>query len=495
MLENIPAHLQSFSKKYAKRRGTKKLLEKIDSIQGGYMLTINMLDSLRLPRKFAFICRDLSLNDAVVFAKSKGIENITGATKEKRYLRLKNIKWWKRQLKVLYHRASETLAGILGVISEHITSATHKNQKNKKKNSYQMMDRTFIIKEGKDPMPLSVIAHQSVIARFSRYLNNIDGMTDYADALRHDCMMITITCPSKMHPNSYDRYDGTSTREAQKHLSGIWANARRIIQRNGIYLYGLRVVEPHKDSTPHWHLMVFGEFNHLDYAGDVITRLSLAIDGKEEGALERRCVVAHINREQSKPSSYLFKYLLKNLGLNKDASKEEAMIEFSENLPSSRAWSQIHGIRQIQMIGGASVVIWDILRKKKTKIESSPELEELRIAAHDGDYAIFFALQGGHKIGKSLHTAKTIREAEKTNGYGEDVSTVKGVQAYGQRMLSKAENVQITSNSLDIQKAIKQNKLLKKAIDSGIASNQDVRGGKTASEGFGSMRKQMQYEI
>jgi hypothetical protein len=452
---NLPTHLTGASKKYTNKYGKAKLLSKIANIQGGYMLTISKLESLRLPRKFAFKCRELSRDHAIEFALGKGVENITGTTKDKKYLRLKSIGWWKRQLKILYLRASETLAGVLGVLNEHITKATHSNQKNKQKNAYQKLNRTFVIKEGAEPKPLSVIAHQAVVARFSRYLNNVDGMTEYADALRHDCVMITITCPSRMHPASRSRYDGTSAREAQKHLSELWAKARRTIQKKGIFLYGIRVVEPHKDGTPHWHMMFFGESKHLDYAEKTIARFALAVDGNEKGALEARCNARYINRDIAKPASYLFKYLLKNLGLNEDGTKEEAMIEFSTNLPSSRAWAQVHGIRQIQMIGGASVRVWDMLRKRKDKINDCETLESMRVASHEGDYAMFFALQGGHKAGKNAHTVKTIISSERTNDYGEDVTRVLGVASENREIIIKPETVEVTSNGLEIQSAIK----------------------------------------
>ncbi|CAI4155931.1 hypothetical protein ALT1545_10307 [Alteromonas macleodii] len=45
-------------------------------------------------------------------------------------------------------------------------------------------------------------------------------------------------------------------KDANSYLNAQWQKARAQFDREKINVYGLRVVEPHHDGTPHWHLML-----------------------------------------------------------------------------------------------------------------------------------------------------------------------------------------------------------------------------------------------
>ena len=60
------------------------------------------------------------------------------------------------------------------------------------------------------------------------------------------------------------------------------------MHRKGIRPYGFRVVEPHHDGTPHWHLLLFMPEQHREIVRGVFRTYALLDSGNEPGAQEHR---------------------------------------------------------------------------------------------------------------------------------------------------------------------------------------------------------------
>jgi hypothetical protein len=69
--------------------------------------------------------------------------------------------------------------------------------------------------------------------------------------------MLTLTLEPEWHPNPSNgnsSWNGASPRDAHQSMALRWQSILRDLDRMGVGVSGLRVVEPHKDACPHWHL-------------------------------------------------------------------------------------------------------------------------------------------------------------------------------------------------------------------------------------------------
>lgn len=105
----------------------------------------------------------------------------------------------------------------------------------------------------------------------------------------HPGEFYTISAPGRMHsahklgtlnPN----FDGSTPKLVHAYLNKVWQLALAELHRLGISPYGFRVVEPHHDGTPHWHLLLFMLPEHAGIAGKVLRRYSLKTSPDEKGA-------------------------------------------------------------------------------------------------------------------------------------------------------------------------------------------------------------------
>lgn len=318
--------------------------------------------------------------------------------------RLIDPKWWHKKLQTIQKRRLDEVARDLRTVHAQATpyvSGFGLNYRRKQKRlNADYLCSTFIVNEDGQQFSLKEIADRSVsnpAIRRAELMVRVKGFEMVAKELGHVAEFYTITTPSKMHAQLKSgtrnpKFDGSTPGDAQRYLNHIWKCVRAKLHREGIQVYGFRVVEPHHDGTPHWHLLLFMEPSSRRQVRSILRDYSLKEDRHEAGATKQRFKAETIDPNKGSATGYIAKYIAKNIDgahLEKDLYGKNA----TTSAEQIEAWASIHGIRQFQQIGGPSVTVWRELRRLKE--ENATQLADAYSAADAGDWAAYVMVMGG----------------------------------------------------------------------------------------------------
>jgi hypothetical protein len=298
-----------------------------------------------------------------------------------------------------------------------------------------MLQGMEVVNELEEKFTLQELVERSVSNprnRRAELMVRIAGLEQAARQRGHAGLFFHLTCPSRMHRAYFDsgrrnrRYDRTTPREAQRYLCKQWEKARAKLFRKGIRPYGFRVVEPHHDGTPHWHLLLFVPREHQEQLCQILKHYALQADGDEQGADERRLTVMPIDWELGTAAGYIAKYISKNIdghGIDVDQYGHDAK-KVAERIVT---WASLWGIRQFQQIGGPPVTVWRELRRLCPE-DVIGHLQGAVAAADEADWARFTELMGGPDAPRKKHPIKLHKAWNDALGrYGEPI----GERIYG----------------------------------------------------------------
>jgi hypothetical protein len=357
-------------------------------------------------------------------------------------------KWWSKRLRRLQAISIEELALYIRVVSKqsqiYISDISFANSRERKRRNDVFLSSLEAINEQGDCIELADIAKSTTsnpVNRRNELMARLHGFEVYADKHGYVADFLTITCPSRMHsvhnsgkPN--DKYDGTTPRQAQTYFASQWAKARSQLDKLNIDYFGFRVVEPHHDGTPHWHLLVFMKAEQQDLLRSTIMNYALQIDGDEKGAKKYRFKVEPICKSKGSAVGYIAKYISKNIdgyGVENDSYGKPA------NISASRIceWSSLWGIRQFQQFGGPPVTIWREARR--LALTEEVEITSVWLAADRGDWCGFIeALGGVHVKRKDLPVSIVKEFIEEEGEYWEPIGyVIKGLACQGEVYLSR----------------------------------------------------------
>ena len=198
-------------------------------------------------------------------------------------LKMQCDKWWARQLKTLRKQFLELLEIATGQVGKDLYH-DKKSKKPKRRGispySSKQAQREFSFAQASGRQFLEMMELQSsdgdVIDlieavksgmanpanRRNELMLRIRETEELADEMGYVAMFYTITCPARFHANA-NTWDGSTPKGAQNYLTTTWARARSKLNRRDLKYFGVRVVEPHADGCPHWHMMLFMPKNKL----------------------------------------------------------------------------------------------------------------------------------------------------------------------------------------------------------------------------------------
>jgi Bacteriophage replication gene A protein (GPA) len=370
--------------------------------------------------------------------------------------RLLDRDWWYRKARTVRNQRLSEVEREMGVVrlgaQPYSSNRSIRCARYAQARTDEFMKRKQLVNHAGEKITLADCAKTNTSnpeVRFAELMVRVKGFEEVASDLKHVGVFLTLTTPSRMH-RSLSKYgifnpkfDGTTARQANKHLCRVGARVRASLHRQKITPYGFRVVEPHHDGTPHWHILLFVPSHNVDDLISTYKKYALEDSPNEKGARKSRFKAEIIDPNKGSAAGYVVKYISKNIsgkGVGLDNYGNPA-IESAERIVS---WARDNRIRQFQQIGGPSVSIWRELRR--LRIESSnPALESARCAADNSDWAGFVKAMGGPNTSKkeqpiALHYDHTravdIDTGEYVvidqNKYGEtSAKTIKGIEVHG----------------------------------------------------------------
>lgn len=305
------------------------------------------------------------------------------------------------------------------------------------------------------------------VNRYNELMTMTRGIEDVAMERGDAGLFLTLTCPSKFHATaktrigkqhkdkSKNKYKAIPNKnwvstekgevpqgartvsEAQKYLTHVWALIRTALNDKGISFYGVRTVEPHHDSTPHWHILLFTNPRHKEDVIEVCREKALAEDGDEQGADEHRFTSKGMI--EGTATGYIAKYIAKCIPgqhNGEEAMRNDVDFETGKKVQGSKndipapdriaAWASIWRIRQFQFFGIPSKGAYRECRRLKGLGKNSIQdelgeiAEKVRAAADQGNFDDYIRSQGGPCTALPLQTLRVARKkVEEPNNYGE----------------------------------------------------------------------------
>lgn len=436
---------------------------------------------------------------------------IPGKTQEARWARINDARFWRRAIRVRLLREREHFYLRLNLVGRGRETYVSDQQLNTRRRQLQQqaqwMQDTVLVPRyleagegGEGPLTLAQVA-PSPKTRFAKLYAFTKAMDQMAQAEGLATGMLTLTLEPEWHPNpshGANTWNGASPRDGHRIVARRWQAILRDLDRAGVGLSGLRVVEPHKDGCPHWHLWLLyrpeveirllatvmhyfpGKLKvrapsrkeqtaHLDdriYASraDLLAGTGRAPTYPKEGA---QVELSRIDRRISSGASYAMKYLLKTVdagdtlnqevdlfGTTEAQKLEQKRQQHQESAKRVDAYRSLWGINAGQLFGVAKCLsAWDELRRL-TQPPAHAMLRELWVLARGGDKpgripkgagqrgnprAFLDALGGlaACRHGKEKKPRVSIERltVPAINGYGEAIRRAKGISLVSREMI------------------------------------------------------------
>ncbi|HID9471188.1 TPA: replication endonuclease [Serratia liquefaciens] len=368
--------------------------------------------------------------------------------------RLVNAEWWERQLKAQRTRWREALLIAVGNVNRGVSAYASKQAIREVKarrqsnldylNSRELENADTGERISLIDKVMASISNPEI--RRMELMAMIAGVEKAAAEYGHKGLFITITTPSKYHPtrtlgktnpkvqfnHNWDA-EAYTPKDGQRYLVKLWSKIRTAFKDNDLQVYGVRVVEPHHDATPHWHMMLFTAKEQRQRVIDIMRRYAMDEDGNERGAAKNRFDCKHLNKGGA--AGYIAKYIAKNIdGYALDGERDHETGELlTETAAAVTAWASTWRIPQFHSIGLPSMGSYRECRRIRSislADDFDASVEAVRAAADAGDFAAYILAQGGANVPRKEQTVRVARRvAEELNAYDEEVQRVIGIFA------------------------------------------------------------------
>ncbi|MGQ3903255.1 replication endonuclease [Mixta calida] len=360
-------------------------------------------------------------------------------------LRMMAPEWWRGRLKKMRDLQREHMAIAVGQVqktaSPYVSRGTLGEWVEQKKRNREFFKRFDLINEEGDRIALEDMVNRSnanPAVRRCELMVRMRGFEDIAHETGCVGEFYTLTAPSKYHAvyskgGFVSQWNGASPKDTQRYLCKVWSKIRAALSRENIHVFGFRVVEPHHDGTPHWHMLLFMLPEHRERVQEIMRYYAYQEESAELKTPEARRARFHaesIDPAKGSATGYIAKYISKNIdGYALDGEKDDETGESLRDMSKAvSAWASRWSIRQFQQIGGAPVTVWRELRRLRDKQLPDPKMDAVLAAADVGCWASYTQAQGGPLVSREDLVIRLCYEiTEQGNEYAEDVQRIQGI--------------------------------------------------------------------
>jgi len=360
-------------------------------------------------------------------------------------LRMMAPEWWRGRLNKMRNLQREHMAIAVGQVqktaSPYVSRSTLGEWVEQKKRNREFFKRFDLINEDGDRIALDEMVNRSnanPAIRRCELMVRMRGFEDIANETGCVGEFYTLTAPSKFHAvyskgGFISQWNGASPKDTQRYLCKVWSKIRAALSRENIHVFGFRVVEPHHDGTPHWHMLLFMLPEHQERVQQIMRDYAYQEESGELKTPEARRARFHaesIDPAKGSATGYIAKYISKNIdGYALDGEKDDETGESLRDMSKAvSAWASRWSIRQFQQIGGAPVTVWRELRRMRDQTLPDVNMDAVLAAADVGCWASYTQAQGGPLVARDDLVVRLCYEiTEQGNEYAEDIQRVMGI--------------------------------------------------------------------
>ena len=363
--------------------------------------------------------------------------------------------WWYRKLwQMRCEWREEQLRAVCLVnkkASPYVSYEAVIHKREQRRKSLEFFRSHELVNENGDTLDMEDVVNASSsnpAHRRNEMMACVKGLELIAE-MRGDCAVFyTITCPSRFHatlsngrPNP--KWTSETVRQSSDYLVSTFAAFRKAMHKAGLRWYGVRVAEPHHDGTVHWHLLCFMRKKERRSITALLRKFAIREDRAELGNnTGPRFKSELINPKKGSPTSYIAKYISKNIdgrGLADEISKETGK-SLRDNAENVNAWASLHRVQQFRFFGIPGRQAYRELRllasqnsrmggdkKPGAPVLENASLDAVLAAADVGCFATYIMKQGGVLVPRKHHLIRTAYERnEEPGAYGDH-----GIRIYG----------------------------------------------------------------
>jgi hypothetical protein len=370
---------------------------------------------------------------ALTYAQNKLGHKIQGDTRDSQLARIQDPSYWRREIRKalrpwreLWHLALAPER--LKYASPEAVAEYRSMQLNGEK---WAQTHEMTAPDGRTcPLPTPAETAKNRYAQLVAMTKGIETMAGEAGMTAH---IATISLDTQWHAakNAYkngprihnEKYNPALTpRDGQNFLNERWKLYRAALGDSGISTYWVLGVQPNKDQTPHWHLVLWCNDGQKKQAETLLYEYFKTNDAKEkkgDGTVRYVQVDWQEAKSEAGSSSYAMRmlaYITRQTAEQRDnTTADEAEAE------AASAWASTWGIRRYRT-SQMGATLWKMARNDdvKPEPEQQPIPADLKKSAQDGDFATFYKLKKEYQC--------RIRYITKTGKYGDTYKSPRGME-------------------------------------------------------------------